>query len=138
GKLMESIEAALTLDEHPYLPFTVTNANVHRLPQIYERISYPNQLLLIINQNFAYNDLGCTLRYEVMDTMHASARKPYTYLNPAFLTLRQRGGNDPAQPTCKAVSTSVVISPFDELVLPCYHLGLETVPINGRLYELWH
>lgn len=138
GKLMESIETALALGEHPDLLFTVTNANVHRLPEIYERISYPNRLLLILNPLFAYNDLGGTLKGEVMETMRAFARKPYTYLNPAFLTLRQRGGNDPAQPTCKAVSTSVVISPFDELVLPCYHLGLETVPINGRLYELWH
>jgi hypothetical protein len=30
-----------------------------------------------------------------------------------------------------------VISPFDELVLPCYHAGLERIPIEGRLHELW-
>lgn len=137
-KLMASIETALALGEHPDLLFTVTNDNVHRLPEIYEHISYPNRLLLILNPLFAYNDLGGTLRAEVMQTMQAFARKPYTYLNPAFLSLRQAGGNDPAAPVCKAVSTSVVISPFNELVLPCYHLGLETLPINGGLYDLWH
>ncbi|MEX0600215.1 MAG: hypothetical protein WD205_06210, partial [Rhodothermales bacterium] len=25
----------------------------------------------------------------------------------------------------------------NELVLPCYHYGLERIPIDGRLYEHW-
>lgn len=137
-KLMESIEVALSLGEHPDLLFTVTNDNVHRLEEIYRRISYPNRLLLIINPLFEYHRLGSGLSEKVMQRVSAFARKPYTYLNPAFLSLRRTGGNNPEQPACKAVSASVVISPFDELVLPCYHLGLERLPIEGRLYELWH
>src|SRR5690625_7589004 len=72
-----------------------------------------------------------------MQEVAAFSRRPYTYLNPAFLTLRRRGGNDPAEPVCRAVSTCVVISPFNELVLPCYHYGLDRLPIDGNLYELW-
>ena len=137
-KVMASIETALALGEQPDLLFTVTNDNVHRLAEVYERITYPNRLLLIINPVFEYNTLGAGLSEATMQMMEAFARKPYTYLNPAFLTLRRRGGNDPARPVCKAVSTCVVISPFDELVLPCYHLGLERLPSQGRLYDLWH
>ena len=137
-KLMESIEVALRIGERPDLLFTVTNDNVHRLREIYETISYPNRLVLIINPLFEYNDLGEGLAEEVMAEVQAFARKPYTYLNPAFLTLRRRGGNDPADPVCKAASATVVISPFDELVLPCYHFGMERHPIEGRLYDLWH
>jgi MoaA/NifB/PqqE/SkfB family radical SAM enzyme len=137
-KLMASIETALALGETPDLLFTVTNDNVHRLPEIYEQISYPNRLILIINPLFEYNTLGDGLAEEVMGMMEAFAQKPYTYLNPAFLDLRRRGGNDPNAPVCKAVSTCVVISPFNELVLPCYHYGLERLPIDGRLYDLWH
>ncbi|MFQ5570030.1 MAG: radical SAM protein [Rhodothermales bacterium] len=137
-KVMESIETALALGEQPDLLFTVTNDNVHRLEDIYTRISYPNRLILIVNPLFEYNALGAMLADEVMQAMEAFARKPYTYLNPAFLTLRRQGGNNPAQPVCKAVSTCVVISPFDELVLPCYHYGLERIPIEGKLYDLWH
>ncbi len=136
-KVMESIETALALGEQPDLLFTVTNDNVDRLAEVYERIAYPNRLILIINPLFEYNALGDGLSDETMRAMEALARKPYTYLNPAFLTLRRRGGNDPARPVCKAVSTCVVISPFDELVLPCYHLGLDRLPIRGRLYDLW-
>lgn len=137
-KLMESIEVALALGESPDLLFTVTNDNVHRMPEIYEQIAYPNRLLLIINPLFEYNTLGEGLVEKVMAMMEAFARKPYTYLNPAFLALRRYGGNDPDDPVCKAVSTCVVISPFNELVLPCYHYGLERLPIDGHLYDLWH
>lgn len=135
--LMASIETACALGEHPDLLFTVTNENVGRLAEIYERISYPNRLILILNPLFEYHTLGSGLDEAVMQRIEAFARKPYTYLNPAFLTLRRRGGNDPSDPVCRAVSSCVVISPFDELVLPCYHYGLERVPIEGRLYELW-
>jgi hypothetical protein len=30
-----------------------------------------------------------------------------------------------------------VISPENELVLPCYHLGAQKFPIGGKLYELY-
>lgn len=137
-KLMESVEVALELGERPDLLFTVTNDNVYHLERVYETISRPNGLILILNPLFEYNTLGEGLGDDVMDRMAALAKKPYVYLNPAFLTLRRRGGNDPTAPDCKAVSTSIVISPFDELVLPCYHAGLEKLPIEGRLYDLWH
>lgn len=138
SKLMESIEVALSLGEHPDLLFTVTNDNVGRLEEIYDEISYPNRLILIINPLFEYNALGSNLADEVMESMEAFGRKPYTYLNDAFISLRRKGGNDPDDPVCKAVSTCVVISPFNELVLPCYHYGLERLPIEGGLYDLWH
>ncbi len=137
GKLMESVEVALALGERPDLLFTVTNDNVGHLERVYETISRPNGLILILNPLFEYNALGDGLSAGVMERMAALARRPYVYLNPAFLSLRRRGGNDPEAPVCKAVSTSVVISPFDELVLPCYHAGLEKLPIEGRLYDLW-
>ncbi|MDX1531441.1 MAG: hypothetical protein R3362_07935, partial [Rhodothermales bacterium] len=85
----------------------------------------------------AYNESGGELDAVTMARMEAVARRPYAYLNPAFLSLRRRGGNDPERPDCRAVTTTVVISPFDELVLPCYHAGLEKLPIEGRLCDLW-
>lgn len=137
-KLMESIEIALSLGENPDLIFTVTNETVDELERIYETISRPNNLLLIANPLFEYHQLGSELSEEVMSKMEEFSTKPLTYLNPAFLSLRRKGGNDPQKPDCKAVSTCVVISPFNELVLPCYHYGLDKLPIDGNLFELWH
>lgn len=144
-KLMESIETAVAIGESPDLLFTVTNENYHHLEKIYHELALPNKLVLILNPLFEYHSLGSELSEAVMELMLKYGRKPYVYLNPAFMTLRRRGGNDPKEPLCKSVSTCVVISPFDELVLPCYHYGLEKIPIEGRLFELcqsdrveWH
>ena len=136
--LMESIDVALSLGERPDLLFTVTNDNVDELERIYSQISYPNGLILIVNPLFEYNSLGDSLRDEVLELILEFGRRPFTYLNPAFVTLRKQGGNDPEAPVCRAVSTTVVISPFDELVLPCYHFGLDRIPIEGNLHELWN
>ncbi len=136
-KLMESIDVAMSLGESPDLLLTVTNDNYGEIRKIYEELALPNKLVLILNPLFEYNSLGEQLSEDVMRLMEEFGRKPYTYLNPAFLTLRKKGGNDPDKPTCKAVSSTVVISPSNELVLPCYHYGLEKVPIEGKLYDLW-
>ncbi|MCU7376697.1 hypothetical protein PEC18_39610 [Paucibacter sp. O1-1] len=54
------------------------------------------------------------------------------YLNEAFIQLRIDGGNHVDDPVCKAASTTIVISPENKLVLPCYHLGLKDFPIDGN------
>ncbi len=136
-QLLESIDVAVSLGESPDLLMTVTNENYDQIERIYEELALPNRLVLILNPLFEYNSLGTRLAEDVMRHMQEFGRRPYTYLNPAFMTLRRKGGNDPADPDCRAVSSTVVISPFDELVLPCYHYGLERVPIEGRLFDLW-
>jgi hypothetical protein len=60
------------------------------------------------------------------------------YLNEAFIKLRVDGGNQVEDPVCKAASTTLVISPENKLVLPCYHLGTQSFDINNNLYELYH
>ncbi len=136
--LMESLDLALSIGERPDLIFTVTNQNVDQLDRIYNEISRPNKIVLLINPLFEYNGLGDSLSKEVMARVRSFAKKSYTYLNPAFLTLREKGGNDPENPVCKAVSTTIVISPFNELLLPCYHAAEESIPISGNLEELWY
>jgi MoaA/NifB/PqqE/SkfB family radical SAM enzyme len=136
-KLLESVQVAISLGETPDLLMTVTNDNYRHIGRVYDELALPNRLVLILNPLFEYNSLGDELSAEVMSLMREYGRRRFTYLNPAFLTLRQRGGNNPSRPDCRAVSTTVVISPFNELVLPCYHYGLERIPIDGKLHGLW-
>lgn len=136
--VLESISIALELGERPDILFTVTNDNVDQLDRIYRELSSPNDLVLIVNPLFQYNALGEALTDEVLANLESFARRPFVYLNPAFASFRRAGGNDPENPSCRAVSTTVVISPFDELVLPCYHFGLDKIPIQGRLFDLWN
>ena len=138
--VMQSIEIARGLGERPDILFTVFRNNLDQIEQVYEDICKPNKLLLILNPAFEYNtvETGEQLTEEELKYLSAIGKKKGIYLNEGFIALRRDGGNHVSDPVCRAASTTLVISPENELVLPCYHLGAKTFPINGNLFELWH
>ena len=137
--VMESISIAASLGEKPDILFTVTENNMDQLALIYENISLPNDLVLIINPVFEYNAVatGDSLTKDSLKTLLQWGKKQKVYLNEAFIALREAGGNSVKDPVCKAASTTIVISPENHLLLPCYHLGIESIPIEHRLFELY-
>lgn len=139
NKVMESIEMAKTLGERPDILFTAFKGNLDQLKPVYEQIARPNRLLLIINPAFEYNGLGVdtNLTPTELDTLAAWGNKKGVYLNHAFIALRKAGGNNIAHPVCKAASSTLVISPDNKLILPCYHLGKEALPIEQNLAALY-
>jgi len=134
--VMQSIEVATSLGERPDILFTVLEDNVHELDQVYN-LCQKNDLLLILNPIFEYNDVdaGSSLSEETLDIISEWGKEKGIYLNEAFITLRKDGGNHVVDPICKAASSTIVISPQNELVLPCYHLGIESIPLEGDLFE---
>jgi MoaA/NifB/PqqE/SkfB family radical SAM enzyme len=136
-KFLESIEVAKNLNERPDIIFTVFSHNIHEIEEVYNRFCLPNQFMLILNPVFEYNEVGAQLSKEDLEILSIWGKKKFVYLNQGFIELRKNGGNHIAKPVCKAGSTTVVISPENELVLPCYHLGLENHKISNNLYELW-
>ena len=106
---------------------------------MYQEIAQVHGLVLILNPVFDYNgvDTGQGLSKKALHALSQWGRKPLVYLNDGFIALRKDGGNHVQNPVCKAGSTSIVISPENKLVLPCYHLGVEMYEIQGKLYELY-
>lgn len=139
GKVMESIALARQLGERPDILFTVFERNVHQIRAMHEQICLPNDLMLILNPVFAYNtvDTGDRLSDDTLRQLSTWGKQKNVYLNDAFIQLRRDGGNHVDAPICRAGSTTVVISPENNLVLPCYHLGLKDFPINDNLYDLY-
>ena len=138
-KVMESIAIAKSFGERPDILFTVFEHNIGQIEAMYRQISRPNGLVLILNPVFDYNgvDTGGALSEVALDQLTHWGKQPGVYLNDGFVQLRRDGGNHIGRPVCRAASTTLVISPQNELVLPCYHLGLKNVPINGQLYEVY-
>lgn len=136
-KVLESIRVAKALGERPDILLTVHSGNMDQVQKVYEQISRPNGLMLILNPVFGYNEVGSELDSSELDELEKWCGRSQVYLNRAFLSLRRAGGNQRSKPVCKAASSTIVISPMNELVLPCYHLGLEHIPINQNLHELW-
>ena len=136
-KVMESIGVARSLGERPDILFTVFENNVHQIRQLWEEICLPHDLVLILNPVFEYNAVGETLSAAALKELTYWGKQKNVYLNDAFVQLRLDGGNHVDRPVCKAGSTTIVISPENKLVLPCYHLGLKELPIEGNLRNLY-
>ncbi|TAE76120.1 MAG: radical SAM protein [Bacteroidetes bacterium] len=137
--VMQSIQMAKDLKERPDILFTVFDSNVDKIQRIYEEICLPNNLVLILNPAFDYNEIKTDkiLSENLLNTLSKWGKKKNIYLNEAFITLRKDGGNHIEKPICRAGSTTIVISPENKLVLPCYHLGIESLPIDNNLLEIY-
>ena len=136
--VMKSVTLAKALGQRPDILFTVFEDNVHEISEIYDYCQ-KQQLLLILNPVFNYSDVatGKPLSTTTLTTLNSWAGKKGVYLNQAFLALRKDGGNHRKNPVCKAASSTIVISPKNELLLPCYHLGIDSIPITNDLYALY-
>jgi len=137
--VMESIAIARQLGERPDILFTVFERNVSQIRAMHEEICLPNDLVLILNPVFEYNtvDTGGQLSNDALRELTAWGKQKNVYLNDGFVQLRRDGGNHIDAPVCRAASTTIVISPENKLVLPCYHLGLDELPIADTLYDLY-
>lgn len=138
--VMQSIQVAKSLGERPDIIFTAMNENIEEMESVYHKICVPNELVLIINPIFDYNEVatGGGLSEENLNYLSGFAQNKLVYLNEGFISLRKNGGNQVSDPICKAASSTIVISPHNELVLPCYHLGKKNFPIEGNLFDLYH
>ena len=137
--VMEAIDIVKCLGERPDILCTVFSKNLDEIEGIYTKISKPNGLVLLLNPAFEYGGLGVdeSLTEKQLDQLRAWGKKPLVYMNEAFLDLRKDGGNQMSDPVCRAGTTTIVISPENKLVLPCYHLGLDEMAINGDLAGLY-
>lgn len=137
--LQESIRIAKSLGERPDIIFTVFEHNLHHINQMWMEYAIEKDLFLILNPAFEYNQVetGNQLTPGQLKELRSWSGKKNVFLNDAFIQLRLDGGNQISDPVCKALTTTIVISPENELVLPCYHLGLDSIPIENNLFELY-
>ncbi len=133
--VMESIKIAKSIGEYPDILFTVTNDTYKKLPEMHE-IAASNDLVLLVNPVFSYfGNPGLTK--EAVDYVDEYCDgKLDVYLNKGFMKLRRNGGNDINNPSCKAVSRVIVISPYNEILLPCYHFANDKILIDKPISEL--
>jgi MoaA/NifB/PqqE/SkfB family radical SAM enzyme len=133
--IFNSINIAKSIGEFPDIIFTITNDTYKKLPQMYE-IASKHGLVLLVNPVFSYfGNPGLSLT--AIDFIEEFIeRKINIYMNRGFLKLRKDGGNNIKNPSCKAVSRVIVISPSNEIILPCFHFGNKTIPIDRSIKEI--
>jgi len=133
-RVMESIELALLLGEKPDLLFTVTEENFESCKAL-ARFAQKQRLMLIVNPVFLHYSKH-RLSLEILNYLDHYKNEPYMYINRAFHRFRRFGGNQIHKPRCRAVSSTIVISPNNELLLPCFHFAVEKVKIKTDLGKI--
>ncbi|CAH0996909.1 GTP 3',8-cyclase [Emticicia aquatica] len=138
-KILDSIQITKENNERPDILFTVFEQNIDKIERVWKEITQPNDLVLILNPVFNYNNVetGENLSEKSLQKLLWWGKQKNVYLNEAFIELRKDGGNNINNPICKAASSTIVISPENKLILPCYHLGTKEFAIEGRLAELY-
>jgi MoaA/NifB/PqqE/SkfB family radical SAM enzyme len=131
GLVLESIDIALRNGLVPDLLFTYSDLNISSFESVYRR-AREKKLMVILDPLFAVNGPD-----PVSPAAHRKAleyaKRPGVYCNRAHLSLRLRGGNSRAAPLCRAVDSTVVITPDNSLALPCFHHRTRIVPIRNGL-----
>jgi MoaA/NifB/PqqE/SkfB family radical SAM enzyme len=133
-KVKESIDLALELGEHPDILFTATPETYQELPAL-TNLAQQHHLMLIINPVFDANN-NSTLDKNALEFLRIGSRQPYVYLNHAQYRLMTHGGNHINNPRCRAVSSTIVISPDNHLLLPCFHHCNQKIPLDKPITEI--
>ena len=135
-RVIESIQIAKSIGEKPDILFTITDETIKYLETMSE-FAQNNQLMLLCNPVFSYFD-NPGLKNDSLDKILSFASEPYVYVNRGIISLMKKGGNTVKNPRCKAVTTTIVISPDNYMLLPCYHKFSQKIPINNSLTSLYH
>lgn len=135
-KVVESIKLAKKIKQKLYLIHTVTDENCNDVDRVI-KFAQDNKCTIFLNPCFAYfNNKG--ISKENASSLKKYFKEPYVCLDLAQIRLIEQGGNDIKRPVCKAISSTVVISPDNYLLLPCYHFSFKKIKIEKNLYELYH
>jgi MoaA/NifB/PqqE/SkfB family radical SAM enzyme len=132
---LEALAVARSLKQTLYISHVVTN---HSYDKVEEMIRFAKDQGAILYLNPCFSFFGNEgLDPEKAEGLEQYYGRPGVIMDPAQLALIASGGNKTEDPVCRAVSSTVVISPENELWLPCYHFRQQGLPIHNDLYELY-
>jgi len=139
-KVISSIKLAKSLGEKPSIIATATPESISGMEKVI-RLAQELGVIVLLGPVFDYcgNEV---LRDEGLKEIERLSKMDNVCVNWSFLEFFKDGGNNIAEPRCRAISSTIVISPDDHLLLPCYHMHDERLKItheNGRsnLDEMW-
>ena len=132
---LEALAAARRLRQPLYISHVVTNASYGNVDEMV-RFARDQGAILYLNPCFSFfGNEG--LEAEKAQGLVKYFGKPGVIVDRAQLSLIGAGGNNREDPVCRAVTSTVVISPENKLELPCYHFKNDAIPIDGKLFDLY-
>lgn len=134
-KVLQSVRIAHELDEHVIIGHVVTN---EAMSKVDEMIEFAKSLDAILYLSPCFSFFGNEgLHPDNAQGLVKYFNTPGVIVDRAQLKLVISGGNRTTDPVCRAISSTVVISPDNKLVLPCHHFRQDGLPIDGDLFGLY-
>ena len=134
ARVMQSLEMARDIGEKPDILYTVTDRNIDSLEPL-AHLARGLGLILIVNPVFSHHQKW-ELDVALLDEIERFRHHPNVYINTAFHRLRRQGGNSRHKPRCRVVSSTIVISPENQLLLPCYHFARQKISITDSIRQI--
>lgn len=133
---LRSIRIAKEKKNVVYISSVVTNKSIDHVDEMY-RFARALGVILYLGPCYSYfGNEGLTP--ENCKRLLEFYGRPGLVVDRAELRLIIDGGNDINDPVCQAVSSTVVISPDNKLLLPCYHLSTQGIPIEDDLFGVYN
>jgi len=133
--VLEALSVARKLRQPLYISHVVTNESYDKVDEMI-RFAKDQGAILYLNPCFSFfGNEG--IDKEKAKGLYKYFGQPSVIVDRAQLALIASGGNHTDDPVCRAVSSTVVISPENELWLPCYHFKHEALKIDNNLYDLY-
>jgi len=133
--VMEALRVARRLKQDLFLSHVVTDDSVERVEEMV-RFAKEQRAILFLNPCFSFFG-NAGLSPERAPELRQYFGQPDVIIDRAQLRLIEAGGNDSANPVCRAVTSAIVLSPDNQLWLPCYHFRQTGVPIQNNLYDVY-
>ena len=140
AKVIESVKLAKSLGEQPSIIATATPESIDQMEDVVG-LAQELGVIVLLGPVFDYCE-NEVLQEEGIAKLHKLGEYDNVCINWAFTEFFLDGGNQIKAPRCRAISSTIVISPDDHLLLPCYHMHDERLKIkheNGRsnLDDIW-
>jgi MoaA/NifB/PqqE/SkfB family radical SAM enzyme len=133
---VDAIRLARRMKQIPYISHVVTDEAMPHIPKM-EALAEELGAILYLNPCFSFfGNKGISA--ENAEKLSAYYGKKNVIVDRAQVRHIVNGGNDINNPVCQASTSTVVISPLNELWLPCYHFKQQGIPIQNNLYDLYH
>jgi MoaA/NifB/PqqE/SkfB family radical SAM enzyme len=132
---LEALATARKYKQNLYISHVVTNESFGKVDEMI-RFAKDQGAILYLNPCFSFfGNEG--LDPEKAKGLSKYFGKPGVIVDQAQLKLISSGGNKREDPVCRAVTSTVVISPENKLLLPCYHFKDDALAIENKLYDLY-
>jgi len=135
SKVMKSIQLAKKLKQKPYVIFTIDEKNFKELGKVIDFCS-KNKIGLLTNPVFSYFNNYSFKNEKYINRLIKLFFKSCINLDLAHLEFIRSGGNNIKKPICKALTSTIVISPDNYLLIPCFHHYFKKIKINKNLKKI--